>query len=274
MALSNKIDFMCIIIADHCNPNGDPLYLNRPRQSFDGYGEITSECIKRKIRNRLQDMGESIFVQMSERCTDGCKSLRDRAKVLGQCGDPEKYASDACKMWYDVRAFGQVFAYKGENKNDGVSVSVRGPVSITFAKSIEPIWIAQIGGVKTVNNETTESVKRDSSTFFTKYIIDHGVYTFTGSISPQLAERTGFSDEDAEKTKQALLTLFENDESACRPRGSMAVGHLFWWRHQGKQSICQPQKLLQSVKITPTDRYPFYIVDFDNIYNAEIYNML
>lgn len=274
--LSNKIDFMCIIVADHCNPNGDPLNANHPRTNYDGYGEMTPECIKRKIRNRLQDMGENIFVQMDGRREDDYRSLSDRAiGYLGKCTDVKSYTDEACKLWYDVRAFGQIFAYKdGKNKGEGVSVSIRGPASITYAKTIERIDIINMGGTKSTNTVTKEDGKRDSTTFFVKDVIDHGVYVFYGSIHPKMAEKTGFSDDDAEKLKQALLSLFENDASAARPSGSMAVGHLIWWKHPGKQSICQPQKLFRSVKITPCEKYPFYKLDFENDYNAEIYDML
>ena len=78
--LSNKIDFAAIISAENANPNGDPLNGNRPRETFDGMGEISDVCIKRKIRNRLQDMGEKIFVQSDYRTDDGCKSLKERAE--------------------------------------------------------------------------------------------------------------------------------------------------------------------------------------------------
>lgn len=77
--LDHKIDFSVIFSVENANPNGDPLNGNRPRQNFDGYGEVSDVCIKRKIRNRLQDMGESIFVQSSDRVADGCTSLRERA---------------------------------------------------------------------------------------------------------------------------------------------------------------------------------------------------
>ena len=77
---TNKIDFEVLVMVQNANPNGDPLNGNRPRETYDGYGEISDVCIKRKIRNRLQDMGENIFVQSDERSDDGCKSLADRAK--------------------------------------------------------------------------------------------------------------------------------------------------------------------------------------------------
>lgn len=118
-AFTNKIDFEVVIMVNHGNPNGDPLNGNRPREDFDGFGEISDVCLKRKIRNRLQDMGEKIFIQSEERCDDGCKSLADRTKTNDEmqkalkAKDNEAYAKAACKTWIDVRAFGQVFAFKG-----------------------------------------------------------------------------------------------------------------------------------------------------------------
>ena len=78
--LTNKIDFAVVMMVNNANPNGDPLNGNRPRETYDGYGEISDVCIKRKIRNRLQDMGEKIFVQSQDRAQDEDKSLSDRAK--------------------------------------------------------------------------------------------------------------------------------------------------------------------------------------------------
>ena len=78
--LNHKIDFSVIITVNNANPNGDPLSGNRPRENYEGYGEISDVCIKRKIRNRLQDMGEKIFVQSDDRCNDGFKSLKERAE--------------------------------------------------------------------------------------------------------------------------------------------------------------------------------------------------
>ena len=77
--LQNKIDFALVIAVEHANPNGDPLNGNRPRETYDGYGEISDVCLKRKIRNRMMDLGQNVFVQSDDRCNDGFKSLKDRA---------------------------------------------------------------------------------------------------------------------------------------------------------------------------------------------------
>src|SRR5690606_6874501 len=140
--LGNKIDFAVVLSVTKANPNGDPLNGNRPRQNYDGYGEISDVAIKRKIRNRLQDMGEKIFVQSDDRKNDSHKSLRDRAdahpelaKLLkAKNASSEEFARLACQEWIDVRSFGQVFAFKGSE----LSVGVRGPVSIHTATSVDP----------------------------------------------------------------------------------------------------------------------------------------
>ena len=229
-ALQNKIDFTLLITAKNANPNGDPLNGNRPRENYDGLGEISDVCIKRKIRNRLQDMGEKIFVQSDDRCDDGFDSLRARADAnealkaisKGKNTDRDVFAKTACAEWIDVRSFGQVFAFKG----DAVSVGVRGHVSVQQALSVSPVDIVSMQITKSVNSEGGKEGKA-SDTMGMKHRVEFGLYVINGSINCQLAEKTGFTYEDAEKIKQALLTLFENDTSSARPDGSMEVCRLY-----------------------------------------------
>lgn len=251
--LQNKIDFAVIISATDANPNGDPLNGNRPRENSEGLGEISDVCIKRKIRNRLQDMGERIFVQSDDRCDDGCDSLRARAESCeelkkvstGKNTNRDEFARIACEQWIDVRSFGQVFAFKG----DSVSVGVRGPVSVSIAKSISPVDIISMQITKSVNSEKDKAGKA-SDTMGTKNRVEFGLYVFRGSINCQLAEKTGFSEEDAEKIKQALATLFENDCSSARPDGSMQVCRGYWWKHDCKTPAISSAKVHNSLKIT------------------------
>lgn len=251
--LQTKIDFSVIITAKDANPNGDPCDGNRPRQTYDGFGEISDVCIKRKIRNRLQDMGEKIFVQSDDRCDDGCDSLHDRAKKnealnaidKGKNTDRDEYAKAACAEWIDVRSFGQVFAFKD---NNGVSVGVRGPVSIQQAVSIDPVDIVSMQITKSVNGESGKNTKA-SDTMGTKHRVKFGMYVINGSINCQLAEKTGFTEEDAEKIKQALMTLFENDCSSARPEGSMEVCRLYWWKHDCKTPKHSSAKIHRSLQI-------------------------
>lgn len=265
---TNKIDFAALVMVKNANPNGDPLNGNRPRETYDGYGEISDVCIKRKIRNRLQDMGESIFVQSDDRTDDGCKSLAERVKKseelkkAGKAKDRETYAKVACEKWIDVRSFGQVFAFK----DDSVSVGVRGPVSVHSAFSVLPVSVDSMQITKSVNSETKEG--KSSDTMGMKHTIYSALYVIKGSINHQLAEKTGFSNEDAEKIKEALRTLFVNDSSSARPDGSMEVCKLYWWKHNcaaGQYSSAKVHRLLE-VKAKVDD--PKEFADYEVVLNT------
>lgn len=249
--LQNKIDFVVLVKVVNANPNGDPLNGNRPRTTYSGNGEISDVCIKRKIRNRLQDMGENLFVQSSERSDDGYTSLSERAsKTITTYKDNDDYERQACEKWIDVRSFGQVFAFKSSDKKDGVSVGVRGPVSIHHAISCSPVDINSMQITKSVNSEPTKDGKKTSDTMGTKHYVDFGLYEIKGSINVQQAEKTGFSEEDAEKIKEALRTLFINDASAARPDGSMEVVKVYWWKHNNKIGQYSAAKVHDSIKVT------------------------
>ena len=267
---TNKIDFAVLAMVTDANPNGDPLNGNRPRETYDGYGEISDVCIKRKIRNRLQDMGENIFVQSNERVNDGYKSLSDRAKgnkIMQEAlknKDADAYEKEACKTWIDVRAFGQVFAFKD---NKGMSIGVRGPVSVQSAFSMEPIDIDSIQITKSVNSETKET--KSSDTMGMKHKVSSALCIIKGSINRQLADKTGFSEEDAEKIKEALRTLFQNDTSSARPDGSMEVRKVYWWRHNcpmGQYSSAKVHRSLQVVAKTENPKtFDDYEVSLNNL---------
>jgi CRISPR-associated protein Csd2 len=274
--LSKKIDFAVIVTVKHANPNGDPLNGNRPRVTYEGYGELSDVCIKRKIRNRLMDLGHPIFVQSDDNKVDDYKSLRDRAEgVLKKedLEDKKKFQEAACKTWFDVRAFGQVFAFKGkkgkksegEEDSEGVSIPVRGPVTVHPAFSVVPVLdrTSSIQITKSVSGETGEKDKRASDTMGMKHRVDHGVYVFYGSMNPQLASKTGFSDEDAKAIREALRTLFKNDESSARPAGSMAVHKVYWWEHNSPNGQYPSAQVHRLLKITPKNEEPKTIDDYE-----------
>src|SRR5690606_20715337 len=249
--LSKKIDFGVVINVVNANPNGDPLNGNRPRITYDGYGEISDVCIKRKIRNRLLEMGRGIFVQSDDYRFDDYPSLRKRAEgeLKEYIKDKDKFRVEACKKWLDVRAFGQVFAYDGTKKGEGVSIGIRGPVSIQSAFSVHPINITSIQITKSVSGDG-DGTKKASDTMGMKHRVDHGVYVFYGSINPQLASLTGFDDQDAEDIKQALVNLFENDSSSARPEGSMEVVQVVWWEHPNLTGKYSSAKVHRSLKVS------------------------
>lgn len=252
--ITNKYDFIVLISATNANPNGDPLNGNRPRENSSGLGEISDVALKRKIRNRLQDLGEKIFVQSDDNRIDEFESLKDRAeKILKPTKEmtKEEYAKKACEEWIDVRSFGQVFAFKAKKEKDeegkGSSVGVRGPVSIHPAFSVDPVNIEDIQITKSVNSEPGKD--KTSDTMGIKHRIDFGLYLTKGSINVQLAEKTGFNDQDAEKIHEALKTLFENDASSARPEGSMVVERVYWFKHNNQLGQYPSVKVHKTVKV-------------------------
>ncbi|MBZ1355875.1 type I-C CRISPR-associated protein Cas7/Csd2 [Streptococcus sp. LPB0406] len=228
--LENKIDFMVTIEVREANANGDPLSGNMPRTDAKGHGLISDVAIKRKIRNRMQDFGHPTFVQAGDRIEDEFRSLEKRFSNQFNAKDSDEDIEEkANKLWLDVRSFGQVFTYLKK------SIGVRGPVSINMAKSLEPIVISSLQITRSTNGmEAKNESGRSSDTMGMKYFVDYGVYLLKGSINPNFAEKTGFSTEDVEVIKQALVSLFENDASSARPEGSMRVREVFWFTHSNK----------------------------------------
>lgn len=271
MTLQNKIDFVGFISVENANPNGDPLNGNRPRDTVEGFGEISDVCIKRKIRNRLQDFGESIFVQSDDRKNDNYKSLKDRLEgdeelkklSKGKNTDTEMFAEKVCEKWIDVRAFGQVFAF------DTLSVGIRGPVSLHPAFSINPVDVESIQITKSVNS-VTKGGGKSSDTMGMKHRVKFGVYKVKGSINCQLAEKTGFSHEDADKIKNALSTLFDNDCSSARPDGSMCMLKLFWFEHNCKNGQYSSAKVHNSVKVNILNGEPSSVDDYEFYYDNSL----
>ena len=248
--LKGKIDFTLFISATNANPNGDPLNGNRPRINMDGYGEISDVCIKRKIRNRLHR-------------ADSCEELKKEMSNK-KSANRDVCAAIACNEWFDVRAFGQVFAFKGIP----VSFGVRGPVSIHQAVSLSPIDIVSMQITKSVNSESGKESKA-SDTMGMKHRVGFAVYKVMGSVNVQLAEKTGFSQDDAEELKEALKTLFENDASSARPEGSMEVRRMYWWQHDEKTPAISSGKIQRGFTIKERTSHPKEFEDYDISWNVE-----
>lgn len=290
-ALNHKIDFALVFTVRNANPNGDPLDGNRPRTTYDGLGEVSDVCLKRKIRNRWIDEGCSVFVQSDDRRApgDAYRSLKDRAdgcdalkkcladmsaqkKAKGKTDGPlvtrEDYARIACETWLDVRAFGQVFAFKSGKKteeseeSDGISIGIRGPVSIQPAFSTGSVNVTSTQITKSVNLETgSDPDKKGADTMGMKHRVDYGVYVTCGSINVQLAEKTGFTEEDAAALKEALRTLFRNDATSARPDGSMEVVKLVWWEHNCPCGQYSAARVHRSLRVSDGEGFPQVTVD-------------
>jgi CRISPR-associated protein Csd2 len=316
--LQHKIDFAVVLRVKHANPNGDPLNGNRPRTDYSGYGEISDVCLKRKLRDRLLEAGQSIFVQSDDRNNDGMKSLRERAESdeygLGKAAfalaakkkgnskketsdedsdeagplelaQKEKTAAGACAKWLDVRSFGNLFAFtagkskkkKGDEGTDqvddaatsGISIPIRGPVTVQSAFSLKPVDVTSTQITKSVSGEGDGS-KRGSDTMGMKHRVDDAVYVFYGSMNPQLAERTGFSDEDAEAIKAVLPRLFENDASSARPEGSMEVLKVLWWKHDSRAGKFSSAKVHASLHMKDDGSGSYTLGHLDGLVPEEI----
>lgn len=250
-ALENKIDFVMLFTVYGANPNGDPLNENMPRADYDGYGEISDVCIKRKIRNRMQDMGYSLFVQANDRIDDAMKSLEDRfgAEFEPPKKDPDdKVYQVSCEKWIDVRSFGQVMTFQSR------SIGIRGPVSITLAKSLSPVEVISMQITRSTNGMNAKGgATRSSDTMGMKHFVEFGVYKVRGSINTYFAEKTGFTAADAEIIKEALCSLFVNDASSARPEGSMEVKELYWFTHPSKLGVASSAKVHDLVEIEVKD---------------------
>jgi CRISPR-associated protein Csd2 len=199
--LSKKINFAIIMSVKNANPNGDPLNGNRPRTDYEGLGEITDVCLKRKIRDRLierymqlkekgKEEGQAVFVQSDDRKCDDAKSLRDRLKKTLKKSELTKQKEDinlVCKTWIDVRAFGQLFAFKAEKKSKeedsegdtgSSSVGIRGPLTIQSAFSTAPVSLSSNQITKSVNAEDTKDGKKSADTMGMKHRVDNGICHF------------------------------------------------------------------------------------------------
>lgn len=147
-----------------------------------------------------------------------------------------------------------------EEGDTGVSIGIRGPVTVQSAFSIETIDITSTQITKSVSGEG-DGTKRGSDTMGMKHRVDHGVYVFYGSMNPQLAERTVFSDMDADTIKQVLPKLFENDESSARPAGSMEVLKVIWWKHNCKSGQYSSAKVHRTLSVQPDGSYQLANLD-------------
>lgn len=228
--INNKIDFIFTIEVQGANPNGDPLTSNMPRVDNRGFGEISDVCLKRKIRNRMQDLGNEIFVKSLDRSDDGFISLQKRFEAEFQKDQTdEEVEKKANEKWMDIRFFGQVFTYQNR------SLGIRGPVSISLGKSIEPIEITTMQITKSISGMEPKNGKtRSADTMGTKHFVDYGIYIVNGSINCYFAEKTGLDEKDVEVLKECLKTLFINDASSARPDGTMQVKDIYWFTHSSK----------------------------------------
>lgn len=257
----NKKNFVAYIMVKGANPNGDPLNENVPRE-MNGLGYITDECIKRKIRNRMQDIlgTGKVFLQSEDRTDDGFMYLKDRAKeLLEESNSPQETYDKACEKWIDVRALGQLFTEKQP-------ASIRGAVTIMPIFSCDPIDTQY---VQITKSASYDPATKGSDTMGGKYIVPFGLYKVAGSVNSYLAEKNGFTEDDAEVLKRAIATLFVNDESSARPDGSMSIVKMYWFNHNCKEGQYSSDKVHNFVNAKLKDGIvePTKLEDYEFIEN-------
>ena len=249
--LKNRYDFMLVFDVKDGNPNGDPDAGNLPRvDSETGEGLVTDVCLKRKVRNYVQltkgtEAGYDIFVKekavLNSLVEDAYAELGIDANVKKPAKGEEidKGRALMCKKFYDIRTFGAVMS-TGANAGQ-----VRGPVQLTFARSIDPIVTLE-HSVTRMAVTKVEDIEKER-TMGRKNTVPYGLYVACGFVSPALAAQTGFSEEDLEILWTALVNMFDQDHSAAR--GMMATQKLIIFKHDSALGNAPSHKLFDLVKI-------------------------
>ena len=252
--INNKYDFAIIFDVVDGNPNGDPDAGNLPRIDAEtGMGIVTDVCLKRKIRNYVQLTKKcispyDIFVKEKAVLNDIVDSAYKAEEVSQKGADSEKDSaaiSYLCSKFFDIRTFGAVLT-KGKGANAG---QVRGPVQLTFGRSVDPIVftahsITRMG----VSNQKDKEKER---TMARKSTVPYGLYGARGFVSPALAEQTGFSEDDLALLWESILNMFESDRSAAR--GLMSVKKLVIFKHNSHLGNAPSYKLFDLIKIAKKD---------------------
>jgi CRISPR-associated protein Csd2 len=247
--LMNRIDFVYIFDVQDGNPNGDPDAGNLPRVDAEtGMGLVTDVCLKRKVRN---------YVQVAKDCAEGYDIFIKEKAVLNKSIDAAheeesvKKATDKisaardvmCRKFFDIRTFGAVMS---TGKNAG---QVRGPIQLTFARSVDPIAAMEhsITRMAVATEKEAEKQGGDNRTMGRKATVPYGLYVCHGFISANLAKQTGFSEEDLALFWDALKNMFDVDRSAAR--GLMSAQKLIVFKHDSVLGNAPADKLFKLVKV-------------------------
>ena len=288
--IKNRYEFVILFDCENGNPNGDPDAGNMPRVDPEtGLGIVTDVCLKRKIRNYVEMVREGddayrIFIKenvplnrseneafqtlgisnAAESKPDDLKKKIKEQKSKGVDVDA-KIRDYLCGTYFDIRTFGAVLTtcVKGA-LNCG---QVRGPVQLSFARSVDPVMPQELTITRTAI--TTEAdAERKNTEMGRKYIIPYGLYRAEGYVSANLARKTtGFSEDDLALLWQAILNMFECDHSAAR--GKMAVRELIIFKHASEFGNAPAYQLFDAVHVekksgaAPARSYGDYMVSVD-----------
>jgi CRISPR-associated protein Csd2 len=269
----NRIDFLFIFDCLDGNPNGDPNMDNLPRQDPEtGHGLVSDVAIKRRIRDYVEATGKRIYVKAGTALDetrdeayqalgvdDGSAKDTDDGKKKKAKGLAKKDTSiDSlrdwmCEKFYDIRTFGAVMSQS--KKNCG---QVRGPVQITFSRSIDPI--VPMSQAITVCAAQTGAEDKENQTMGRKAMMPYGLYVGRGFFSPALAKQTGFGDDDFKLLMQALLGMFEQDRSASR--GTQTMRKVVVFQHSSPLGNARSADLFDLVKIVSKTKTPRSFSDY------------
>lgn len=250
--LKNRIDFVYIFDVQDGNPNGDPDAGNLPRVDAEtGMGLVTDVCIKRKVRNYVQiakglASGYDIFVKEKAILNNEIDKAHDDVKVKAAQNKTAAARQYMCEHYYDIRTFGAVMS---TGKNAG---QVRGPIQLTFARSADPVATSEhsITRIAVATPKEAESQNGENHTMGRKATIPYGLYVCHGFISANLAQQTGFTEEDLTLFFEALKNMFDLDRSAAR--GLMSAQKLIVFRHESELGNAPANKLFDLVKVEKT----------------------
>lgn len=254
--LNNRYDFIYIFDVQDGNPNGDPDAGNLPRMDAEtGEGLVTDVCLKRKIRNYVQMVkgcaeGYDIFIKekaILNKAIDGSYD-DDRVKNAKDTDKTDAARDVMCSRYFDVRTFGAVMS---TGKNAG---QVRGPIQLTFSRSINPIISQEhsITRMAVASEKESEKQAGGNRTIGRKSTVPYGLYVAHGFVSANLAQQTGFSEEDLKLVWEALTNMFDCDRSAAR--GMMSARRLIVFKHDSVFGNAPANKLFDLVSIEQIDK--------------------
>lgn len=250
----NRYDFVLIFDAKDANPNGDPDAGNLPRiDPESGHGLVTDVCLKRKVRNyigltREGQAGHRIYFADGAVLNNLHKEAYEKAGLKPESKKLPKEIEKAkaitgfmCTNFWDIRAFGAVMS------TDVNAGQVRGPIQLSFARSVDPI--VTLEHAITRSSVTNEKDIEKERTMGRKFTVPYGLYVAHGFVNPFLAKQTGFSDEDLELLWESLVNAFQFDQSAARPAGSMAMREIIVFKHPSELGSAPSHKLFEAVSI-------------------------
>lgn len=270
--LKNRYDFMILFDVTNSNPNGDPNNANQPRIDIDtNIGLVTDVCLKRKIRNwvkmnKTNEDGFDIYIDrvmpLHDKAAEAISAKKDQ-KIDKE--NEEKFVINyMTNKYFDIRTFGAAIVHftSKEAKLSGNAGQLTGPVQLTFAQSIDPVYPTEI----TITRQAIETAKdfeNKKNEMGNKWIIPYGLYVCHGFISANIAQHMNFSEEDVEVLWNAILHMFDDDHSAAR--GDIAVQKLIIFKHDGMCGNASAHKLFNAIKINKTVEIPRKFADYDII---------